>query len=162
MEREKYVDESWKESATKEKEVLDNNLKQSSGPAQNPHPPQQAAEHKPDESARNPQPAPSQQAPETHAEEEYAAGGPINFINYLSSLIYQAMVFLGEMPNPATQLVEKDLQQAKLVIDTLLMLRQKTAGNLTKQENDLLSQSLYELQMRFVEQMEKEGQPHDR
>jgi len=90
-------------------------------------------------------------------EEGKAEYGELNFLNYLSSLVFQAMIFLGDMPNPVTQQPEKNLRQAKFLIDTLALLREKTKGNLTKQEEDLLNGSLYELQMRYVEVFNQQG-----
>ncbi|MBF0478742.1 MAG: DUF1844 domain-containing protein [Candidatus Omnitrophica bacterium] len=75
----------------------------------------------------------------------------IDFLNYVLSLGYQAMVFLGEIPNPSTNKEEKNLDQAKLLIDTLVMLKEKTRGNLTEEEANLLENSLAELQMKYVE-----------
>ncbi len=83
----------------------------------------------------------------------------INFLDYITSLAFQAMIFLGEVPHPATNAVEKDLRQAKVLIDTLLLLRGKTKGNLSPEENDTLNAALYELQMRFVELAQKKGTP---
>lgn len=90
-------------------------------------------------------------------EGEEAEYGELNFLNYLSSLVFQAMIFLGDMPNPVTQQPEKNLRQAKFLIDTLALLREKTKGNLNKQEDDLLNGSLYELQMRYVDVFKQEG-----
>ncbi len=75
----------------------------------------------------------------------------LDFFNYIASLGFQTMIFLGEMPNPITNQVEKNLKQAKFLIDTLVILRDKTKGNLTKEEDDLLNGSIYELQLRYVE-----------
>lgn len=90
-------------------------------------------------------------------EGEEAEYGELNFLNYLSSLVFQAMIFLGDMPNPVTQQPEKNLRQAKFLIDTLALLREKTKGNLNKQEEELLNGSLYELQMRYVDILKQEG-----
>ena len=49
----------------------------------------------------------------------------VNFIGYITSLAFQSMVFLGEIPNPITNEPEKNLVQAKLLIDTLALLREK-------------------------------------
>ena len=49
-------------------------------------------------------------------------------------------------------------EQAKFLIDTLAMLKEKTKGNLNEQESHLLSNSLYELQMKYVEATQKEQQ----
>ena len=79
------------------------------------------------------------------------AEGQLDFFNYIASLGFQTMIFLGEMPNPITNQVEKNLQQAKFLIDTLVILREKTKGNLSKEEDDLLNGSIYELQLRYVD-----------
>ena len=65
------------------------------------------------------------------------------------------MVFLGEIPNPMTNKEDVNLPQAKLIIDTLLLLREKTKGNLSKEEENILNGSLYELQLKFVEILNK-------
>jgi hypothetical protein len=75
----------------------------------------------------------------------------LDFFNYIASLGFQTMIFLGEMPNPVTNQVEKNLKQAKFLIDTLVILRDKTKGNLSKEEDDLLNGSIYELQLRYVD-----------
>ena len=74
----------------------------------------------------------------------------------MTSLGYQAMIFLGEMPNPMTGQSEKNLRQAKFIIDTLVMLKDKTKGNLNEQEQAFIDGTVYELQMKFVEQIGKE------
>ncbi len=79
----------------------------------------------------------------------------LDFFNYIASLGFQTMIFLGEMPNPITNQVEKNLKQAKFLIDTLIILRDKTKGNLTKEEEDLLNGSIYELQLRYVDLTKK-------
>ena len=85
------------------------------------------------------------------------AGQPeLDFFNYVASLGFQAMIFLGEVPNPITNQTDKNLQQAKFLIDTLTLIREKTVGNLTKEEGELINGSIYELQRRFVEIAQKE------
>ncbi len=79
----------------------------------------------------------------------------VNFFTYMTSLGYQAMIFLGEIPNPMSGQTEKNLRQAKFIIDTLVMMKEKTKGNLTDQENAFLEGTLYELQMKFVEILQK-------
>ncbi len=92
-------------------------------------------------------PAPKEEA----AASQSSAEPQLDFFNYIASLGFQAMIFLGEMPNPMTNQVEKNLKQAKFLIDTLVILREKTKGNLTKEEDDILNGSIYELQMRYVD-----------
>ncbi len=91
-------------------------------------------------------------APKPPQEDAAPAAEPqLDFFNYIASLGFQTMIFLGEMPNPMTNQVEKNLKQAKFLIDTLVILRDKTKGNLSKEEDDLLNGSIYELQLRFVD-----------
>ena len=61
-----------------------------------------------------------------------------------------ALISLGEAADPATRERRVDLDQAREAIDVLLLLRDKTSGNRTEQENLLLEQLIYDLQMRFV------------
>jgi len=89
--------------------------------------------------------SPAEEVPEASVEPQ------LDFFNYIASLGFQTMIFLGEMPNPITNQVEKNLKQAKFLIDTLIILRDKTKGNLSKEEDDLLNGSIYELQLRYVE-----------
>jgi hypothetical protein len=81
----------------------------------------------------------------------------LDFFNYIASLGFQAMIFLGEVPNPMTNQTEKNVKQAKFLIDTLVLLREKTSGNLSKEEAELLNGSIYELQLRYVEIAKQEG-----
>lgn len=62
-----------------------------------------------------------------------------------------AAVFLGLAPHPEDGKLRKEMEMAKLMIDHLEMLEVKTKGNLTKQEEGMLRQSLLSLRMAFVE-----------
>ena len=88
---------------------------------------------------------------ETSAQEDKGDQPQLDFFNYVGSLGFQAMIFLGEVPNPITNKEEKNLKQAKFLIDTLVLIKEKTMGNLTKEEGELINGSIYELQRRFVE-----------
>lgn len=71
-----------------------------------------------------------------------------------------AMLLLGKVPNPETGKTIRDVEAAKLFIDQLEMLEIKTRGNLRKEEEQLLRQSLMSLRMAFVEVMRSpEGAP---
>ena len=65
-----------------------------------------------------------------------------------------AMLLMGKVPHPQTGETMRDVEAARLFIDQLEMLQVKTKGNLSKQEEQLLKQSLLSLQMAFVEAME--------
>ena len=73
-----------------------------------------------------------------------------NFSIFASSLSMQALIFLGEMDNPITHKKEENLGQAKYIIDTLAMLKEKTRGNLSSNEANLLDNVLYELRMKYT------------
>ncbi|KPK43055.1 MAG: hypothetical protein AMJ78_00200 [Omnitrophica WOR_2 bacterium SM23_29] len=72
------------------------------------------------------------------------------FSFFISTLALQASIFLGQIPNPATNKKEKNLSQAKFIIDTIDMLKDKTKNNLNNDENKLLEDILYELKMQYV------------
>ena len=73
------------------------------------------------------------------------------FTVLVSSLSMQAMISLGNIENPITNKKEENLQQARFLIDTLSILQEKTQGNLTPAESELLQDSLYHLRMNYVE-----------
>jgi hypothetical protein len=65
-----------------------------------------------------------------------------------------AMMLMGKAPHPETGKPVRDLESAKLFIDLLEMLEAKTKGNLTKEEQNLLKQTLMAVRMGFVEAVE--------
>jgi hypothetical protein len=73
------------------------------------------------------------------------------FANMVIQQANMAYVFLGKAPNPETGQVTRDLETAKYFIDQLEMLAVKTKGNLDRQEEALLGQSLTTLRLAFVE-----------
>lgn len=73
-----------------------------------------------------------------------------DFNFFVTTLALQAAISLGEVPNPATNKKEEDLTQAKFLVDTLGMLKDKTKGNLTEREASFLDNLLYELRMQFL------------
>lgn len=73
-----------------------------------------------------------------------------DFKFFITTLSLQTTIFLGQIPNPATQKIEEDLTQAKFIIDTLGMLQEKTKGNLTPEEGDLLENLLYQLRTVYL------------
>ena len=96
MDKKKSVDESWKEQASEEKSKMDD----VSG---------EALEGSDSTAAES-------GTPEAYDTE-------INFLNYITSLGFQAMIFMGVIPNPITDKTEKNLTQAKFRVDTLIMLK---------------------------------------
>lgn len=87
-----------------------------------------------------------------------AGGGPaeggelprLDFSTFVLSIIGSAYVHLGDAPNPEGR-EERNLVLARQDIDLLSLLEEKTRGNLTGDEERLLSQALYDLRLRYVE-----------
>ncbi len=78
--------------------------------------------------------------------------GPIDFYTFVLSLGSSAFVHLGDAPHPETGApAAPDLFLAKQTIDILAMLRDKTKGNLTPEEERFLESLLMDLRIRFVE-----------
>ena len=75
---------------------------------------------------------------------------PITFPTFLISLASSAVFHLGEAPNPETGKVERNLALAKQTIDLLSILQEKTRGNLSKEEEQLLQSLVYDLRLRYV------------
>jgi hypothetical protein len=89
------------------------------------------------------------------------AGSPplpeINFASFIISLSSSALFHFGEIPDPATNQRERNLPLAKQTIDILGLLKEKTSGNLDREEHQLLDSLLYDLRMRYVEQLKKDA-----
>jgi len=73
-----------------------------------------------------------------------------DFNFFITTLSLQASIALGQVPNPVTNKTESEPSQAKFLIDTLGMLKEKTKGNLTAEETNLLENVLYELRMAYL------------
>ncbi|HEX5715540.1 MAG TPA: DUF1844 domain-containing protein [Thermoanaerobaculia bacterium] len=76
-------------------------------------------------------------------------GGP-GFLDLAAMLAEPAAIYLGDAPLPDGQWAE-NLEMARLHIDLLDVLRQKTAGNLTAQESAILEDLIYRLRVRYVQ-----------
>ena len=74
----------------------------------------------------------------------------ISFINLIFSLSTSVLIQLGEIQDPVTQQLAKNLPLAKQTIDLIGMLKEKTKGNLTSDEEKVLENLLYDLRMRYV------------
>jgi hypothetical protein len=102
----KHVDESWKESVSKEKGT-----------------------------------------PVSEVRENF----PISFSAFVTSLGVQALIKIGEFEDPNSGKKEIDLEGARETIDLLLMLKEKTKGNLASEEEKLLNALIPDLQLKFVQ-----------
>ena len=125
----KKVDNEWKEQIDRERNAP-------------------SAEKSPEKSSES-------KTPPENKPKKAASGKPDpHFVNFVSSLAFQALAALGEVPDPVSQERKVNPEQAKQMIDILTMIREKTEGNLTEDETNMLGQALYELQMKYVEKTE--------
>jgi len=74
----------------------------------------------------------------------------IDFSAFIMSLTSSAFYHLGDMPDPSTGKTETNLPAVQQTIDMLIMLREKTKGNLKEDEIKLIEQLIYELQVKYV------------
>jgi hypothetical protein len=106
--------------------------------------------------------AQAQQAPPGGAAPEGSAAGAqapqdvplpgITFSSFIMSLSSSIFMSLGIMPDPNTGKADQNLPLAKQTIDLLGLLREKTRGNLTADEENLFDHLLYDLRMAYVKE----------
>jgi len=93
----------------------------------------------------------------TDAPKEEAQKPPlpeVNFTSLIFSLSSSAFFHFGEIADPQTGERKKDLPLAKHAIDTISMLKEKTEGNLTEEEQKFIVSVLTDLQWRYVKAAE--------
>ena len=73
------------------------------------------------------------------------------FIEFVLMQAQQIALMLGQIPGPDGKPMEPNLPVARIFIDQLEMIREKTRGNLTTEESDVLNKVLADLQLAFVE-----------
>ena len=88
-------------------------------------------------------------------EEEFSQ---IRFIQYVSILANSGMMQLGKIMNPVTGKIEKSIEAAQATIALLEMLKDKTKGNLTSDEEGVLSEALANLQLNFADEVSRKIQ----
>lgn len=76
----------------------------------------------------------------------------VNFTNFILSLSTSVLLNFGDIPDPVSKEKKKDLNMAKQTIDIIEMLKEKTKGNLNKEEESLINSLLYDLKMRYVKE----------
>jgi hypothetical protein len=90
---------------------------------------------------------------ESPREDVSAQGMPlpdIDFSSFIFSLSTSALIQLGEIQDPFTEKSVKNLPLAKQTIDLIGMLKEKTKGNLTPEEERIIEYILYDLRMKYV------------
>jgi Domain of unknown function (DUF1844) len=98
-----------------------------------------------------PEAASVSQAAAAAAPEKETPPVEISFSAFVMSISTQALMHLGEVPDPASGKIEHDLVAAQQLIDILGMLLDKTKGNLTADEHKLLDTILFDLRLKYVE-----------
>jgi hypothetical protein len=118
-----------------------------------PEPEPAPAAPPPVEEPRRPGPPPQEDRRPADFPEALPGFGP-TFFDLVQMLMEPAVIYLGDMPLPDGQPAE-NLEMARLHIDMLDVLRQKTAGNLTAQESAFLEDLLYRLRVRYVQKQKR-------
>jgi Domain of unknown function (DUF1844). len=80
----------------------------------------------------------------------------IDFSTFIFSLSSSVILHLGLMENPYTKTIEKNLPLAKQTIDIISMLKDKTKGNLSDEEENLVTHLLTELRFKYVNEVKKQ------
>jgi Domain of unknown function (DUF1844) len=91
--------------------------------------------------------SPQQAAP---SDPHQGSGIPVTFSSFVISLGSSSLMLMGEQLDPRQSPMPVNLPQAKEIIDLLSVLEQKTAGNLTTEEQAVLRDMLYALRMKYV------------
>ena len=78
------------------------------------------------------------------------------FLGLVHSFQAAAMQQMGKIMNPFTEKMERDLKQARLSIDMLEMLQERTSGNLTGEESRFLTHVLTELRLNYVAELDED------
>ena len=87
----------------------------------------------------------------------------VTFVGFVLSLAHTAAFHFGDVPDPVSgQAGQVNLAAAQQIIEILALMQEKTKGNLTAEERQLLEQIVYELQMRYVEATKTEPQEPSR
>ena len=79
----------------------------------------------------------------------------INFASFVLSISSSVLLHFGDVPDPISGKKERNLPMAKQTIDILGILKEKTNGNLTKDEEQLLDNLLHDLRLKYVQECKK-------
>ena len=79
----------------------------------------------------------------------------INFASFVLSISSSVLLHFGDVPDPISGKKERNLPMAKQTIDILGILKEKTKGNLEKDEEQLLDHLLHDLRLKYVEECKK-------
>ena len=79
----------------------------------------------------------------------------INFASFVLSISSSVLLHFGDIADPVSGKKERNLPMAKQTIDILAILKEKTNGNLTKDEEQLLDHLLHDLRLKYVQECKK-------
>ena len=91
------------------------------------------------------------------SEENFEMSGKADyrFLSLVMSLATAAWSQLGKVPNPVSQKIEKDVDQARMSIEFLRMIQEKTEGNLSVKEQELIDNTVADLELNFADEVRK-------
>lgn len=83
--------------------------------------------------------------------------GKIDFSVFISGLMAEGLAAMGLLNHPLAKGIKKDMRHANMVIETLAMIKEKTSGNLTPEEDKALEEILHQLRMGYVALLNDKG-----
>lgn len=92
----------------------------------------------------------STQSSQQPTAQEGAYSKEMEFSSFVVGLATQALVMIGEIPDPESNRIIKNKESARQTVDILVLLKEKTKGNLTSSEEALLTEVVSTMQMKFV------------
>lgn len=131
--------------------VTDRRSFDASGERKDPAAPPAPTPTAPGEPRRAPRPSSAQDAGENAGGDVARDLPPADFATLVLSLGSSAVACLGESPGPGEEKPTRNLPMAKHAIDLLSVLEEKTKGNLTSEEEQILESLLFDLRLRYVE-----------
>lgn len=94
---------------------------------------------------------PQAEQPDHSAHQAHESHPPVTFSSFIYSLGTSALILMGESLDPKAPTPPMNLPQAKEIIDILSVLEAKTQGNLTSEEQSVMTDMLYALRMKYVD-----------
>ena len=84
------------------------------------------------------------------------------FLQVVSMFQVAALQHMGKIPSPLDDKIERDMVQAKMTVDILGMLKEKTKGNLSKREEEFLNKAVFESQMNYVDELKRSERENEK
>ena len=89
--------------------------------------------------------------------EENSSAIKMDFSVFISGLMAEGLAAMGLLNHPLATGIKKDMRHANMVIETLAMIKEKTSGNLTPEEDKALEEILHQLRMGYVALLNDKG-----